>query len=674
MMQTHPVAGGFTQPAPVALKKAGWFSLFLLLLVSVCFNAHAQPPLVEWRNAVALPEDINQAEALARKYPDDPSAFRFIHQTFTFDRGENSYKDKVVTVRETSEMELIALQHRARAWYPQYYNNFVKIISLRGTGSTKGKQLPGLFYQQEDRSVTDDGIFFDDNRMRFSAFSFNGPGNLGQINVIKDYLDSKYFTRIFFHEHYPLLEKVITFKVPEWLTIDIKPFNMAGFKVEKSEEQKKGYTCYTYKVTNLEASKSESKQIGRAFSDPHLVIRVKSYERKGDLIKGFDKVDDVYNWNNRMYTMARNEPSKLKSTVSKIVAGKNTDEEKIKAIYYWVQDKIRYIAYEDGYSGFIPSNAQDVLESKFGDCKGMANLLTEMLKLQGYDARFSWIGTRQIPYSQSLPALCVNNHAITTLYFKDKTYFLDATEKFIPLGEDAYRIQGKEALVSKGDKFEIIPVPLTDGKAHKVSTKADFTLNAQNMKGNVQVILTGNERTDFHQLYQDLASVDREKFFKSFLQLGNDNIEVSNITNSDLSNREIPVQLSGVIDLSNHVHKIDKDLFLNLDFFPKTLESYMPDEKRKRGYEFNSVLTYEDEFSLSIPADKKFTDVPEKLQLNFAGYEFSGEYVVSGNKITLKKSLSIKNSTINKADFDNWKKFLKSIKSFNSYYFSITQK
>lgn len=669
MMQTNPVAGGKKFPA-TSLRKC--LSALMILLF---FNGqlHAQV-IMDAALAVVMPEEKEQAESLAKKYPDETNVIRYHRQTFEFDKGVNSFKDKVVTVQETSELEFMALQHRALAIYPEYYNNFIRINNLTALGFSKGNKIPFLFYGQEDRSVTDDGIFFDDNRLRACGFQFNGPGNIGRLTVNKSFLDSKYFTRLFFHEHYPTLEKVITFKVPEWLTIDIKPFNMTGFKVERTEDTKKGITIITYRVTNLDASKSESKQIGRAFSDPHLVISVKSYERKGDVIKGFDKVDDVYNWNNRMYTMAKNEPAKLKATVSRITTGKNTDEEKIKAIYYWVQDRIRYIAYEDGYSGFIPSTAQDVLDGKFGDCKGMANLLTEMLKQAGYDAHFSWIGTRQIPYSQSLPALCVNNHAITTLYFKGSTYFLDATEKYIPFGENAFRIQGKEALISKGDKFEIKPVPLTDGKAHKISTKADFTLNAQNMKGSVQVTLTGNERTDFHQLYQGLATVDKEKFFKGFLQLGNDNIEVSNIVNSDLTNREIPVQLSGTIDLSNHVHKIEKELYLNLDFFPKTLESYLPDEKRKRGYEFNSVFTYEDEFSLTIPADKKFAEVPEKLSLSNEGYEFTGEYIVSGNKITLKKTLVIRNSTINKTDFDNWKKFLKSIKSFNSYFFSITQK
>ncbi|MDB6057604.1 MAG: transglutaminase protein, partial [Verrucomicrobiales bacterium] len=74
-------------------------------------------------------------------------------------------------------------------------------------------------------------------------------------------------------------------------------------------------------------------------------------------MKGFDKVDDVYAWNNRLYLMAGNDKEKLKSTLAKITAAKTTDIEKIKAIYYWVQDNIRYIAYEDGYSGYIPAPA-----------------------------------------------------------------------------------------------------------------------------------------------------------------------------------------------------------------------------------------------------------------------------------------------------------------------------
>jgi hypothetical protein len=86
------------------------------------------------------------------------------------------------------------------------------------------------------------------------------------------------------------------------------------------------------------------------------------------------------------------------------------------------------------------------------------------------------------------------------------------------------------------------------------------------------------------------------------------------------------------------------------------------------------VLSFEDEFSLTVPAGSKFADIPEKLELKNKDYEFTGEYVVQGNKIVLKKHLVLKTSVILKNNFPDWKKFLDSIKEFSSYFFSITTK
>ena len=126
--------------------------------------------------------------------------------------------------------------------------------------------------------------------------------------------------------------------------------------------------------------------------------------------------------------------------------------------------------------------------------------------------------------------------------------------------------------------------------------------------------------------------------------------------------------------LVHAVHTISGDKYVNLDFFPKTLGQYLPDEKRAGGYDFDYVLSFEDELSLTISADKKFSDIPEKLELNFDGYAFKGEYLVNGNKLTLKKNLAIKKSIITKADLSNWKKFLESIKQFSGHFFSVTDK
>jgi len=618
-------------------------------------------------------EDAANAESFARKYKDDDVMCTSSHHYFTFDKGKNTLNDKVVVIEEESESEFLSLKKFASLTYPEFYNKFIEIKSFRKAIKAGSKysvsRMPAL-----DRSVTSDGVFFDDSRVQYYPIRFSEKGSMARITVKKEYSDGRYLTRLFFSENYPVKEQVYEFKVPEWLTVDFKPINFDGYKIDKQENKKGGYVNYVFTMKDIPASKQEFKSIGHAYTEPHIIIQIKSFDNKGETLKGFDKTDDLYAWNNRLYGMAANKKENLQPVLAKITQGKTSDLEKIKSIYYWVQDNIRYIAYEDGYSGYIPASVQDVLAKKFGDCKGMANLLTELLVMAGYDAHFTWIGTRSIPYQQSMPALCVNNHAITTLYFQGQTYFLDGTEKYAPFGENAYRIQGKEAMIAKGEKYDLKTVPLTTGNEHKLISKADFNLSGDVLSGKMKVTLTGNERKDFHQSYQDLPISSQKDFLNGFLEFGNDNMQAANIKTSDLKNREVPVTIEGDVDLSNYVNTISGDKYISIDFFPKTLERYMPDEKRTGGYDFDDVMTYEDEISLTVPATMKFVDIPEKTELTYDGYEFRGEYTVTGNKILLKKKIVIKNSIIKKNDFENWKKFLSSIKEFSKYLISVTKK
>jgi hypothetical protein len=618
-------------------------------------------------------DDESNAYRNSKKYPDEDIMCTSSYHLFTFGKGKNALGDKVVEIEENSEFEFLSLKKYSSLTYPEFYNKFIEINNFK-----KAIKYGSKYITQEkggiDRSVTDDGIFFDDSRVRYFPIRLNQQGAMARITVKKTYLDGKYLTRMFFNESYPVGEQVFEFKVPDWLKVEFKSMNFNGKNIEATEKTKGGYTNYLFIMKDAAPYKSEYRRIGRAYTDPHIIVQIRSFESKGETLKGFDKVDDVYAWNNRLYMMAANDKTKLQPIVTKLTQGKAGDLEKIKSIYYWVQDNIRYLAYEDGYSGYIPSTAQDVLSKKYGDCKGMANLLTEMLKLGGYDAHFTWIGTRHIPYPQSLPAMCVNNHAICTLNFGGKTYYLDGTENYVPFGENAFRIQGKEVLIANGDKFDIKKVPQTEAADNLIATKADFVLTENGLKGKAKVILTGNQRKDFHQSYQTLPTTERKDYLNDYLEFGNDNMVATNIKTSDLNNRDLTVSIEGDVDLSNTVNNISGNKYVGVDFFPKSLDRFIPDEKRVEGYDFDDVLQFTDEITLTVPNDKKFVDKPEDLEVKGDGFVFKGSYTLVGNKMTLSKTLSIKNNIIAKTELPAWTRFIESIKEFNKYFLSITNK
>lgn len=614
-------------------------------------------------------DDIFEANRLKKVFPDDRVAATLVEEEFNFSKARNSDKLPVVAAVRNTGINFMALRERAGIQYFDFYNSFSRITSFKQLEKKKGmfgiKKNYNVGYAI-DRSASSSEIFSDDSRVKYFNIGFTGYGDVTRVETEKIYLDSKYLTTVYFHTYFPTKEKVIKIVVPDWLQLDIREFNFDGYKVMKQKIQEKNTTIYTYRLLNLPAIKSEQKTMGAAYQWPHLVLVVTSFNNDGKTEKGFKDAGDLYNWYNYLYKKCLNNPDELKAKVTELTSGKTTDIEKVKAIFYWVQDNIRYIAFEDGLAGFVPATVQDVFKAKYGDCKGMANLMTEMLKLAGQEAYMTWIGTRHLPYDYTLPSLCVDNHCISTVILNGKEYYLDGTEKYIPFGDYAWRIQGKEVLIGKGSAYDVKKVPVIDKEKSKIFTQTSFQLKDSILKGHVKVTLTGEQRTGFHQYYHDLPADDRKKLLQRFLGFGNRNMAVSNVKTSDLGNREIPIVIEGDIDLSNYVITEGKEVYLGIDFFAENLKDYIPDKDRQQDYALYSSYVSQDETDLVLPAGYKVVSLPGAINEQAEDYGVNASYTAKDNKVVFKKTLSFNNGRIRRQDFENWKAFAKKLKDFNS--------
>jgi hypothetical protein len=614
-------------------------------------------------------DDIFEANRLKKVFPDDRVAATSVEEVYTFDKGRSDDKLPVVTATKNTGITFLALRERAGIQYADFYNSFCKITSFKQLEKVKGmfgmKKNYNVGYAI-DRSASSSDYFSDDSRVKFFNIGFTGYGDVTRVETEKKFFDSKYLSNIYFHSWFPAKEKIVKIVVPDWLELDIREFNFEGYKVIKQKSQEKNSTVYTFKLTNLQAMKTESRSVGAAFTWPHLVLVVKSFSYDGKKEKGFGDVGDLYSWYQYLYKKCVNKPDELKAKVTELTNGKKDEMEKAKSIFYWVQDNIRYIAFEDGLAGFVPTAAQDVFKTKYGDCKGMANLTTEMLKLAGLNAYMTWIGTRHLPYDYSLPSLCVDNHCISTALIGGKEYYLDGTEKFVPFGDYAWRIQGKEVLIGKGDKYEVKKVPVQEKDKNKILTQTVFTLKDNILTGHVKVTLTGEERTNFHQYYHDLPNDEKKKLVQRFLEFGNKNLVASNVKTSDFSNREMPVTIEGDIDLSNYIITEDKEVYAGIDFFPKNLDGIIPDKDRQQDYALHSAYVMQDETELVLPTGYKVISLPGTINEKADDYEVAASYTSKDNKVVFKKTMSFNTGRIRKTDFENWKGFAKKLKDFNS--------
>src|SRR5690606_35041906 len=237
--------------------------------------------------------------------------------------------------------------------------------------SLKYRNNKNANFQIKDELYKSDELFYNDYRVKYMEIDFPVQGYTYTYNLQKKYKDVKYFTTMFFNHEYPVIKKEISITVPGWLEVELKEFNFAGYDIKKSKKQDPdgNGTIYTYVLENVPAGSKEENSPGPSYMYPHLLVIAKSYTKDGQKNNLFNTTADLYKWYNSLVDSMDENPALLKDKVKELTANAKTDEEKIKNIYYWVQDNIRYIAFEDGIAGFKPDASQNVYQKRYGDCR-----------------------------------------------------------------------------------------------------------------------------------------------------------------------------------------------------------------------------------------------------------------------------------------------------------------
>jgi transglutaminase-like putative cysteine protease len=138
----------------------------------------------------------------------------------------------------------------------------------------------------------------------------------------------------------------------------------------------------------------------------------------------------IYEWNGDKLAkhMAETSPEITKQ-VEELTAGLMSDEEKIAAIYYWVQKEIRYISIKgDVVAGLAGHPARETFEKKYGDCVDKSVLMCAMLRQLGFDAHPVGAMTNGGgEWHQDIPRFYAN-HSFVYLRLKDGSVrWLDPT-------------------------------------------------------------------------------------------------------------------------------------------------------------------------------------------------------------------------------------------------------
>lgn len=207
----------------------------------------------------------------------------------------------------------------------------------------------------------------------------------------------------------------------------------------------------------------------------------------------------------------------LKKVVAEVVAGQTSAREKAKALFYWVQANVRYLALEFGKGAYQPHPVTEVLQNRYGDCKDQAALLLALLREAGIPAEFALLKVGPEPLDQSLPSLKEFNHALLRMELDGETLWLDATPEVCPFGDLPLADRGKEAFVLRGEAGAFLATPAYGDAAteNTSQSRAELTLQANgDVTGKATVEIRGEATLSYRKGFKYAKPDDVKKSFE----------------------------------------------------------------------------------------------------------------------------------------------------------------
>jgi transglutaminase-like putative cysteine protease len=540
-------------------------NIFSLLLCFVLFTQYTQAQSQE------------EAAGIAAAYPGEKAVVtkNYEHLILRFDQG------KLVASSDVQQIILL-LNDLAPGVYNTanvYHSSFHNLSSLEAYSyiPTKKdyKRLTGSLLKTTN--MKSENIFFDDNQISVVSF----PG------LVKNaYTETKYsiehtelaFLPIFYFQWYlPTVANEFQITAPKSVHIKTILKDIDPSMVTTTVEEHKNTVTYTWKTKSIGRYKEYSNAPSSPAGLPRIIPYITDYTLPGtnEKVALISDTKSLYQFLYR-YIAAVNqkEDAAIQQKVNELT-NKCTDNGcKAAAIYKWVQDNIKYVAFEDSLGGFVPREAADIYQRKFGDCKDMSSLLVSMFRAAGLEAYFTWIGTRDKPYFYSeVPLPLVSNHMICAWKNEGKWIFVDGTHSTIQLGVPPYSLQGKEAFIAINEQqFEIVKVPEIAAENNTSIDSTWLRIGAQNeLEGKVKICYSGYPSWSMKMVMRYSSENEQDKTIKSISTRGS-NKYIQKTSSYENIGEDICFNAS--FGIKDYVQKSGNELYVNLN-----LLRYNSDEK-----------------------------------------------------------------------------------------------
>lgn len=455
-------------------------------------------------------------------------------------------------------------------------------------------------------------VFYDDSKEIEFLYPAISKGARGITNVSYELTDPHLLSPFYFDNYFPVASATLTVTFPEELELN---YLVKGNKeiVQVNKESRKGKTTLTFEAHNVPSVNYYGDAPPSSYFLTHVIFYIqKAKTAQGNMEPYLGTTKELAkHYYSNIADVEVAGGKELKEVTDSLIKGLRTPVEKAKSIYKFVQQSVRYIAFEEGMGGFVPRNPELVCSRRYGDCKDKSALLVSMLRYAGLKAEFTWIGSRQLPYRYSeVPLPITDDHMICALELDGKTIFLDATDSYIPFETPASHIQGKEAfIVSSPDQYKIITVPTAEPGYSLFDDTTYLRIENKMLKGKIRIHTTGYETNDLLHRLESRTGKAREEYLQSYCYRGNNKVSVKNIQ-VQIDTAANHALIIADFDLPDYAKFLGSEVYINMNLLKLYTGQEIDFPKRKIPIEYDFKSTIRHVVVLELTDGYKVNELP----------------------------------------------------------------
>lgn len=550
------------------------------------------------------------------------------------------------------------------AWVGEGYDKLTKIVDFDAVVYDKYGEVIKKLKKDDiiDQSYISGFSLYEDNRVRAADLSqktypytvdFTAKLSYKFLYSIRDWEVLRY-------ENVAVEQSIFEVSAPESLKPKFKSLNVPNEALETFDENKQRIT-YKWVFENVAAQEKELYSNDQFVDNPKILVSPTKFRYEGYEGK-MSTWNDIADWQFTLNKGRNDLSEQARQQVRKLVEGIESDEDKIKAVYEFMQNRTRYVSIQLGIGGLQPFPTSVVETKGYGDCKALSFYTQALLEEIGIESYYTWVhaGPNPPKIYEDFPSN-YGNHIILLVPNKGDSLWLECTSQTLPMGFLGSMTSDRDVIVMTPEGGKIVHTPVYSGENNQYTTTGDIAIDKEgNASSEISINFKGGATSSTGVLgviYQN--EEEKKEWLRNMIDVPS--YELTAYTFEEQKDRipevdlKLKMDIRKVASVSGSRLLLQPNLLNARSFVPKSLERKMP-------IHYELSRREQDTLNFKLPEGAFIEQLPEKIEISSDFGDYTAEFLEVEGKLTYIRSMQYKPGTYDAEKYQDLIKFYKSVR------------